>query len=124
MLVLAHAVAVLHAAVVVLFVSGSLLALRWPPLLRLHAPLALAILVLSLAGASCPLTDLELALREAAGAPRYTGGFIGHYLLAPFGVDVRTTAAQLGILATAITVNAVGYGLHGLRALRRARAAA
>ncbi len=124
MLALAYAVAVLHGAVVVFFVTGSLLTLRWPGLLRLHVPLALTILLLSLAGASCPLTDLELALREAAGAPGYTGGFIGHYLLAPFGVDVRTTAAQVGILATAIAANAVGYGLHGLRALRRARVTA
>ena len=124
MLVLAYAVAVLHAAVVMLFVTGSLLALRWPRLLRLHVPLALGILVLSLAGATCPLTDVELWLRETAGAPRYSGGFIGHYLLAPFRVDVRTTAAQVGILATAIVMNVVGYGLHGRRTLHRARAAA
>lgn len=119
MLVLAYAVAVLHAAVVALFVGGSLLALRWPRLLRLHAPLALTILVLALAGASCPLTDLELALREAAGVPGYTGGFIGHYVLAPFGVDVRTTGAQVGINATAIFANAVGYGLHVRRVITR-----
>lgn len=124
MLALAYAVAVLHGVVVVLFVAGSLLALRRPWVLRLHVPLALVILGLSLAGASCPLTDLELWLRETAGAPGYAGGFIGHYVLAPFGVDVRTTAAQVGILATAILANAVGYGLHVRRALRRERAAA
>ena len=116
---MAYAVAVLHGVVVVLFVGGSLLALRRPRLLRLHVPLALVILGLSLAGASCPLTDLELWLREAAGAPGYAGGFIGHYVLAPFGVDVRTTAAQVGILATAIGANALGYALHARRAVTR-----
>ncbi|MGY2129237.1 DUF2784 domain-containing protein [Blastococcus sp. SYSU DS0617] len=47
--------------------TGALLAVRWPRLVLLHAPVALAILAVNLAGADCPLTDLELALRERAG---------------------------------------------------------
>ena len=120
MLAAAWAVALLHGAVVLFFLTGSLLALRRPGLLYLHAPMALAILALALAGQPCPLTDLELALRDAAGAAPYTDGFLGHYLLAPVGVDVRTTAAQVGIHVTSAVPNLVGYGLAASRAIRRA----
>jgi len=117
-LVAAGGGAVLHGAAVLFMLAGSLLALRRPRLLYLHAPVALAILAVNLAGQPCPLTDLELALRDAAGAAPYAGGFLGHYLLAPLGVDVHTAGAQLGIYLTAIVPNAVGYGVHVRRLLR------
>jgi hypothetical protein len=111
----ATTVAVLHGTAILFMVTGSLIARRRPRLLYLHAPVALAILAVHLAGQPCPLTDLELALRGAAGAARYSGGFLGHYALAPFGVDVHTTAAQVGIYLTAVVPNVVGYGLLALR---------
>jgi Protein of Unknown function (DUF2784) len=117
-LVAAFLVAVLHGAAVLFMVTGSLLALRAPRLLYLHAPVALAILAVHLAGQPCPLTEWELALREAAGGEPYSGGFLGHYLLAPVGVDVGTAAAQVGIVLTALVPNVFGYGLHGLRMTR------
>jgi hypothetical protein len=120
----AVAVAVLHGAAVLFMLTGSLLALRRPRLLYLHAPVALAILAVNLAGQPCPLTDLELALRDAAGADAYSGGFLGHYVLAPFGVDVHAPAAQFGIYAVAVAPNVVGYGLHALRLLRAGRTTA
>ncbi len=118
LLTAAVAVAVLHGAAVLFMITGSLLAFRWPRLLYLHAPVALAILAVYVAGEPCPLTTLELALLEAGGAETYTGGFLGHYVFAPFGVDVATTAAQVGIHATALTPNLVGYGVHAMLAVR------
>ena len=122
MLVAAWAVAVLHGAAVLFMVTGSLLALRRPRLLYLHTPVALAILAVNLAGQPCPLTELELALRGAAGAAPYSGGFLGHYALAPFGVGVHTVGAQVGIYLIAVVPNVVGYGLalRGVR-VRRSR---
>jgi hypothetical protein len=117
-LLAAEAMAALHLALIAFMLTGSLLALRWPRLLWVHAPVALAILAVNVAGAPCPLTIWELDLRAAAGAPGYAGGFIGHYLLGPLGVDVHTAAAQVGIYAVALTPNLVGYALHGLRAVR------
>ena len=112
----------LHLALVAFVLTGSLLALRWPRLLWLHAPLALAVLAVHLAGQPCPLTVWELDLLAAAGAPGYADGFIDHYLLEPFGLPgVRTTAAQVGIPLVALTPNLVGYGLHAQRARRRER---
>jgi hypothetical protein len=115
-------VAVLHAAAVLFMLTGALLAVRWPRLVLLHAPVALAILAVNLAGADCPLTDLELALRDAAGMPGYDGGFLGHYVFAPLGLDVRDTGPQLGMYATALGLNAVGYGLLAARSWGALRA--
>ncbi|MCF6506974.1 DUF2784 domain-containing protein [Blastococcus sp. MG754426] len=116
-MLLANAVALVHAAAVLFMLVGALLALRWPRLVLLHAPVALVILGVNLAGADCPLTDLELWLRERAGAPGYEGGFLGRYLFDPLGLEVDAAGTQLGIYATAIGLNAVGYGLLAARAL-------
>ena len=116
-MVVAHLVAVVHALAVVLMVTGALVALRHPRLLWVHVPVAAAILAVHLAGAPCPLTELELALRERAGGEPYTGGFLGHYALAPFGLDVAGPAVQAGIYTVAIVPNAVAFGLLAYRAL-------
>ena len=121
---LASGVAVVHGLAVLFMLTGALLAVRWPRLVLLHAPVALAILAVNLAGADCPLTDLELALRERAGAEAYEGGFLGHYVFGPLGLDVRAAGTQLGIYATAIGLNALGYGLLIARSWGVARAPA
>lgn len=111
MVLLANLVAVLHGAVVALVLTGSLLALRWPGVLWAHVPVALSVLVLYLTGSDCPLTTWELALREAAGEPRYRGGFIGHYITEPLGFPIEATSTQVGIYAIAFLTNLIGYGL-------------
>ena len=118
-MLLAGAVAVLHGAAVLFMLSGSLLALRWPRLLWLHVPVSLAILALYLTGSDCPLTTLELALRERAGEPGYRGGFIGHYITEPIGFSMEETSTQVGVLLVALAVNLAGYGLLVARHLRR-----
>jgi hypothetical protein len=121
--VLANAVAVLHAAAVTFMLIGSLLALRWPHLVWLHVPVALTILVVHLAGSGCPLTTWELALREAAGGSGYRGGFIAHYIIEPMGFPIAATSTQVGIYVVAFLPNLVGYGLLAARARRRERVA-
>jgi hypothetical protein len=116
---LADAVAVLHAAVVLFMLTGALLALRWPRLVLVHAPVALAVLAVNLSGAPCPITTVELALRERAGAAPYDGGFLGHFLFGPLGLDVRSTAVQVGMYSVALGLNAVGYALLAERVRRR-----
>jgi hypothetical protein len=115
----AHLVAVVHGLAVVLMLAGALVALRRPRLLWVHAPVAAAILAVNLAGRPCPLTDLELALRERAGGEPYTGGFLGHYALAPVGLDVGSPAVQAGIHTVALLPNVLGYGLLAARGLSR-----
>lgn len=110
-MLLANAVAVLHAAAVLLMLTGSLLALRWPRVLWLHVPLALAILALYATGSDCPLTTWELALRAEAGEPGYRGGFIGHYVTEPLGFPIEAPSTQAGIYVVAFLPNVVGYAL-------------
>jgi hypothetical protein len=116
---LATAVAVLHGAVVALMVTGGLLGLRRPALLRVHAPVALAVLAVNLAGLACPLTELEQALRAAAGEARYAGGFLEHYVLQPLGLRQSAAGVQLGIYAVAVLPNALAYGLLARRRVLR-----
>jgi hypothetical protein len=118
-LLLADAVAVLHGVVVLVMLTGALLALRRPRLALLHAPLASAVLAVNLAGAACPLTELELWLRASAGQSGYGGGFLGHHVFGPLGLDVHATGTQVGMYAVAVGLNAVGYGLLARRALAR-----
>jgi hypothetical protein len=116
---LANAVALLHAAAVLLMLTGPLLALRWPRVLWLHVPVSLAILVVYLTGSDCPLTTWELALRERAGEPGYRGGFIGHYITEPLGFPIEATSTQVGIYVVAFLSNLIGYGLLAACARRR-----
>ena len=120
MLLLADVVAALHAAAVLFMLTGALLALRWPRLLWVHVPVSLAILAVNLAGADCPLTDLELWLRAHAGADPYQGGFLGHYVFDPLGLDAAATGTQVGVYAVAFGLNALGYGLLVARQRRGA----
>jgi hypothetical protein len=116
---LASAVSVVHAVVVAFMLTGALLALRWPRLVRVHAPLAAAVLGVNLAGLACPLTELELRLRAAAGAPGLSGGWLGHYVFSPVGLDVRSPAVQVGMYSLALGANVVGYALLARRAATR-----
>ena len=111
--------ALLHGAAVLFMLTGSLVALRWPRVLWLHVPVSLAILGVYLTGSDCPLTTLELDLREQAGRPSYTGGFIGHYITEPLGFPIEATSTQLGAYALALLPNLIGYGLLLTRGLRR-----
>jgi hypothetical protein len=115
---LANAVAVLHAAAVLFMLTGSLLALRRPRVLWLHVPVALAVLAVYATGSDCPLTTWELALRADAGEPGYRGGFLGHYVTEPLGFPIDETTTQLGILVIALVPNVVGYALLLTRGVR------
>ena len=121
-MLLADAVAVVHGVAVVLMLTGAAIALWRPRVLWVHLPVCLAILAVNRAGAPCPLTELELWLRAEAGGAAYDGGYLGHYLLAPMGLDVASPQVQAAIYTVAIVPNAVALGLLALRARhRRAR---
>ena len=120
---LAGAVAVVHLLAVALLLSGALLALRWPRLLPVHLVVAGSILAVNLAGADCPLTDLEQGLRDAAGEAPYSGGFISHYLIEPWHPAGITPAVSVGIYAVALAPNLLGAALL-LQRRRAARAQA
>jgi hypothetical protein len=90
LLLLADAVLALHVALVV-FVVGGLVAVvagnlagwHWVnrPGFRLAHAAAIAVVVAEAwFGLACPLTTLEMGLRQRAGASTYAGGFVEHWL--------------------------------------------
>lgn len=106
---LAVAAAALHLAFVIVLVGGAAAVCRHPAWWKLHAPAALAMTVVTLAGADCPLTVLENQLRARAGWSTYESGFISHYLVEPWhpaGIDVPI---RLGIIAIWLVPNVVAY---------------
>jgi hypothetical protein len=89
-LLAADIVLLLHALFVAFVICGQILVLvgcarGWSwirnPWFRISHLAAIAVVVAqSWAGASCPLTVLEMTLRARAGASIYAGDFIAHWL--------------------------------------------
>ena len=105
----ADAILVAHFAFVLFAVLGALLVLRWPRLAWLHIPAVVWAAFIEFSGTICPLTPLEVALRQRAGQAGYGGGFIDHYvvsLLYPEGLT-QNTQAMLG--AVVVALNAAIY---------------
>ena len=122
---LANLVLALHAAFIAFVALGGLLVARWPRTAWLHLPAVAWGAGISFAGAICPLTPLENALRDVAGHGGYAGGFIEHYLLAFIYPDGLTRAAQIGLGVAALVVNALAYAWEWRRrALTRSAAGA
>lgn len=115
---LADAVLVLHLIFIVFVVAGGLLVLRWPRLAWAHVPAVIWGALIEFSGSVCPLTPLEVALRQQAGQAGYAGGFIEHYvagLIYPGGLS-RIVQLFLGFFV--LGLNGVVYQ----RLWRRSRA--
>lgn len=105
----ADLVVLVHAAFVLFVALGGLLALRWRGIVWLHVPAAVWGIIVEYAGFICPLTPLEVWLRERAGQAGYQGGFVEHYverLLYPTGL---TRGLQIAIGTGVLVVNVVVY---------------
>jgi hypothetical protein len=114
----ADAVVLLHVVFVVFVVFGGLLALRWPWVIWAHVPAAIWGVAIEFAGWICPLTPLEIYLRQQGGAAVYQGDFIEHYLLPMLYPPGLTRAAQWTLGMFALAINALIYGLVFLRRAR------
>ena len=119
----ADAVLLLHAAFVAFVVAGGLAVVRRPRLAWLHLPAAAWGAGISFAGAVCPLTPLENALRLAAGEAGYQGGFVERYLLRALYPEGLTREVQVALGVGVVAVNLVAYAWV-LRRRSTARAAA
>jgi hypothetical protein len=118
---LADAVLIVHLAFVLWVALGAFAVWRWPWSATLHIPAVAWGAYIELAGALCPLTHLEVDLRQRGGQAGYSGGFIDHYItgcLYPEGLT-RTQQIVLGIVVFA--VNALVYW-RLVRRLRHAKA--
>ena len=102
-------VIVVHAAFVVFVVLGGLLALRWRPVVWLHAPAAVWGILVEFSGWTCPLTPLENHLRAHTGVATYQGDFIQQHLLKLLYPTPFPRSAQLLLGGFALAVNAFVY---------------
>lgn len=111
----AGSVVVLHLGAIGFMLTGGLLAWRWPCLLWGHVPLLVAIITINLTHGPCPLTSLELWLRDAADAPGYSGGFISHYLVEPHHPAGITPPVRTALYVVTVTPNALAYAALAIR---------
>ena len=105
----ADAVVLLHLAFVVFVVAGGMLVFRWRWTAILHLPAATWAVLLEFYGWLCPLTPLELTLREAGGEAGYQGGFIEHYLLPILYPHDLSRTLQIAMGGFVIMINITVY---------------
>lgn len=106
---LADAIAFVHALFVLFVIFGSVLVLRWPRAVWLHL-LALAWgVIVELSGAMCPLTPLEVRLRVLAGQSGYREDFLSRWLLTVLYPDQLTRGVQIGLGASLLALNLALY---------------
>ncbi len=108
-----------HLTFVVFVVLGGLLLLRWPRLAWLHLPAAGWGAWVEISGSVCPLTLLEIWLRQLTGASTYQSDFTHRYLLPllyPVGLT-RQHQIILGLLALALNLGIYTY--LGRRLIKR-----
>ncbi len=80
-LLFAELIVILHLLFIVFAMFGGLLVIKWPRLVWLHIPIVGWGALTEFLGLICPLTPLEIWLRQQAGVDSYQGGFISHYLV-------------------------------------------
>jgi hypothetical protein len=107
--VLADLVLLLHLAFIIFVVAGGLLALRWHWAPLLHLPAALWGVFIEISRGVCPLTPLESALRGAAGASGYSGGFVDHYIVPVIYPSTLTPPTQFALAGFVVAVNVLAY---------------
>ena len=106
---LADLVLALHALFVVFVVLGGLLALRWRRAAFVHVPCALWGAWVELVGWICPLTPLEVSLRQQAGEGGYAGGFLEQYLVPILYPGDLTRGIQIGLGVVVLVLNVAIY---------------
>jgi hypothetical protein len=120
--VLADTTLLVHLGFVLFVALGGFVVLRWPAAAWAHIPAALWGIYIDFSGRICPLTPLEVSLRERGGEAGYRGGFIEHYLSAWIYPEGLTREIQIVLGIVVIGVNAALYGwvFYGARRRRRA----
>jgi hypothetical protein len=117
---LADALVAAHLAFILFALAGGLLALHRRAWAVLHLPAVAWAAYAELTGTTCPLTPWENALRRAAGAAGYGGGFVEHYIIPLLYPQALTARGQAGLGFFLLAVNVAVYVLVW-RARRRAR---
>ena len=107
---LADLLVAIHLAFAGFVIFGGFLAWKWRWAVFAHLPALAWGFWVETSGQICPLTPLEIHLRQLAGEAGYQGGFLEHYvvfLLYPPGL---TRTDQWVLAALLLAINIVAYG--------------
>ena len=106
---------IVHLAFVLFVVLGGLLVLRWAGLMWFHVAAVLWGVLVEFVGLVCPLTPLELTLRQLGGEAGYEGDFISHYITALLYPSGLTREQQIWLGVAALQANVLIYSYFFLR---------
>jgi len=115
----ADLVLILHLAFVVFVLLGGLLVLRWAKLMWFHLAAVAWGALTEFLGIICPLTPLEVSLRQLGGGAGYQGGFIDNYVTAVLYPAGLTRELQIWFGFAALLPNVLIYGYFFARKRHR-----
>lgn len=115
---LADTTLVVHFAFVLFVTLGGLLVLRWRWIAWIHLPAVAWGAFVEFTGRICPMTPLELWLRDLGGQRGYEGGFIEHYITSWIYPEGLTREMQIALGLSALAINLIVYGVVFWRACR------
>lgn len=107
---LADLVVFLHFGFVLFAVFGGLFVIKWTRIAWIHLPSAIWAVLIECMGWICPLTPLEIWLRELGGELGYRTGFIEHYILPLLYPAHLTRRLQIILGLGVLSINALIYG--------------
>ena len=102
-------VVVIHALFIIFVLFGGLVVLKWHQVMWIHIPCALWGAAIEFFSWVCPLTYLEIYLREIDNATSYDDSFVQHYLLPVIYPSGLTTDIQFLLCVIVITINLIIY---------------
>ena len=105
----ANLLVLIHFGFILFVALGGLLVLKWRKIAYLHIPCVLWGALIEVGGWLCPLTPLELHLRQLAGEAGYAGGFIDHYVMPLVYPPGLTRGMQIWIGAIILVLNLCVY---------------
>jgi len=98
-----------HLLFILFVLFGGLLVLKWRWLIWFHLPASAWGVAVEVFHLTCPLTQWENLMRQAAGHTGYGGGFIEHYVWPVIYPAGLTPAIQLGLGSVVLAINAMVY---------------
>ncbi|MEZ5530723.1 MAG: DUF2784 domain-containing protein [Porticoccaceae bacterium] len=104
------AVAIIHFCFVLFVIAGGLLAFHWPTMIWWHLTCAIYGVAIMLIGWRCPLTDIEVWLRQQRGdvlSERWE--FLRHYVWSHLGLDGNEWFITAALVVALLVFNFRAY---------------
>lgn len=98
-----------HLLFILFVLFGGLMVLKWRHLVWWHLPAAAWGVAVEVFHLSCPLTQWENLMRNAAGQTGYGGGFIEHYVWPVIYPAGLTPSIQAGLGGVVLAINVLVY---------------